>query len=84
MGAFCEPSAATAGFRYTESDALKPPNQYLAKDKDDDDDDEYEGGTFGWPRGERMPAVPEVFSIEDRRERRPLLVSDIGGGVAAP
>ncbi len=77
--------AAAAGARYTETDALKPPNQYLAKDDDnDDDDDEYEGGTFGWPHGERMPAVPEVFSIEDRRERRPLLVSDIGDGVAAP
>ena len=37
---------------------------------------------FGWPRGERMPAVPEVFSIEDREEVRPLLVSDIKDGAA--
>ncbi len=54
--------------RLTESDALTPPNQYLQDDRE---------GVFGWPHGERMPAVPEVFSIEGREESRPPLVTDI-------
>ena len=54
--------------RLTESDARTPPNQYLQDDVE---------GAFGWPRGERMPASPEVFSIEAREEARPPLVSDI-------
>lgn len=55
--------------RLTNQDAL-PQNQYLP------DDD----GLFPVPEGERMPADPSIFSIDEEQIQRPSLLRNVRVG----